>query len=36
MLEDVAVMERIQNGEEILNDEEMESMSKWLGIYEES
>ena len=34
MLEDVAVMERIQNGEEILNPEEMKLMTMWLGIHQ--
>ena len=32
MMEDVAVMERIQNGEVILNDDEMSEMASFLGI----
>jgi len=32
MFEDVAIMERIQNGEDILNDSEMKEMTLWLGI----
>lgn len=32
MMEDVAVMERVQNGEEILSQDELESMARILGI----
>ncbi len=34
MLEDVAVMERIQGGEVIFNVEEINKFSEWLGIEE--
>lgn len=32
MMEDVAVMERIQNGEVILNEDEMAAMASFLGV----
>jgi len=32
MMEDVAIMERIQNGEVILNDDEMSDMASFLGV----
>ena len=32
MMEDVAVMERIQGGEKILNDDDIIAISRMLGI----